>query len=337
MTTLVPLAQIRATLLDRRGWLATMIEQYPTNTYLQGLLVEIDAALVRLTTEDYGACEVCKEPIEEDHLVADPLRKRCTVHLPVHQLKAVPDIVRKYAEEKLAVRLVLGVRRGLLPKSHLRTDAWEHYFEYEPAGPVGGDYCDLIHRKTGELLLFFGDVMGKDFAASKISSQLNGIVRTLLDFDLPLEALVERCNRIFCERVESIGYYATLICGRASPSGAIELINAGHLPPLLIRDGRAERVMATGVPIGLFHGSKYEPTHLDLAPGQTLLFYTDGITEARDASDCEYGHERLERLAASQGHLSPTELVKACRTDVSTFACGQQVSDDVTVLALRRI
>jgi sigma-B regulation protein RsbU (phosphoserine phosphatase) len=334
MTALLAQAQIRASLLDRRGWLATMIEQHPTKTYLQELLIEIDTALDRLTTENYGTCEICQEQIEEHQLLVDPLRKRCIVHLPVHQSKAVPD---ELAEFKLAFRAAHGLQLRMLPKSHLRLDAWELYFEYQAAGPVGGDYCDFIHRKTGELLLFFGDVMGKGFAASKISSQLNGVMRTLVDFELPLEALAERGNRIFCERVEAVGYYATLICACATPSGTIELVNAGHLPPLLIRQSATERLMATGVPIGLFHGSKYEVTRLHLAPGETLLFYTDGITEARDGSDSEYGHERLARLATSQSHLSPTQLVQACRDDVSQFSSEGQISDDVTVLALRRI
>jgi len=255
----------------------------------------------------------------------------------VHQLKSLLDTHGETAEWLLDFRAAHGLQQKLLPKPHMRLDAWEVSFQYAPVGPVGGDYCDLIPRKTGELLLFFGDVMGKGFAASKISSQLNGVMRTLLYFDVPFEALAEHGNRIFCERVEAVGYYATFICACATPSGTIDLINAGHLPPLLIRQNGTERVMATGVPIGLFQGSTYETTRLHLAPGETLLFYTDGVTEARDASDREYGHERLERLAASHRHVSPTELVQACRNDVSVFASGRKMSDDVTVLALRRI
>jgi sigma-B regulation protein RsbU (phosphoserine phosphatase) len=99
--------------------------------------------------------------------------------------------------------------------------------------------------------------------------------------------------------VQIIGYYAKLVCGCASSEETLELINAGHPPPLLLRSGTAERVMSTGMPLGLFGASKYEATHIQLMPGETLLFYTDGVTEARNGSDTEYGVERLARFVAT--------------------------------------
>lgn len=83
---------------------------------------------------------------------------------------------------------------------------------------------------------------------------------------------------------------------------------------------------------GLFYASTYEVKLIQLAPGETLLFYTDGATEARDRSDSEYGHERFARLATGQSHLPPKELVKACRNDVSGFTSSAHLSDDLTLL-----
>lgn len=83
---------------------------------------------------------------------------------------------------------------------------------------------------------------------------------------------------------------------------------------------------------GLFYASTYEVKLIQLAPGETLLFYTDGATEARDRSDSEYGHERFARLATGQSHLPPKELVKACRNDVSAFTSSAHLSDDLTLL-----
>jgi serine phosphatase RsbU (regulator of sigma subunit)/RNA polymerase-binding transcription factor DksA len=230
------------------------------------------------------------------------------------------------------------VQSELLPASHLRMEAWEVYYDYVSAGPVGGDYCDLVPAKnTGELFLLIGDAMGKGIAASIIASKLHAIFRALLELKLPIDELLERANRIFCECVLVTGYYATLVCGRAFSTGTIELINAGHLPPLLVHPGGAERLVATGVPLGLFYASKYEVTHIHVEPGETLLFYTDGVTEARNSSDTEYGPERLARLATERGHLAPKELVRACRDDVSAFTSRAPLSDDLTLLALRRV
>ena len=234
------------------------------------------------------------------------------------------------------IRRASDIQAELLPESHLRLNGWEVYFEYASAGPVGGDYCDMVTGSAGELFLFIGDVMGKGFAASMILSRLHAVLRTLLDLKLSFEETLERANRVFCECVRVTGYYATLVCGRASSTGTVELINAGHLPPLLLRSGGAEPIVATGVPLGLFYASTYEVKVIQLAPGETLLFYTDGLTEARNHLDSEYGHERLAHLATGQSHLPPKELVKACRDDVSAFTSSAHLSDDLTLLALRR-
>lgn len=169
----------------------------------------------------------------------------------IEAIKLLSTAEDPYDCERAAIRLVREVQRKLLPALHQRHENWEIYLDCAPQGPVGGDYCDVLPGDSGELFLFFGDVMGKGFAGSKISSQLNGVFRALLDLRLPLGEMLGRANRIFCERVQIIGYYATLVCSRLFPAGTLELINAGHPPPLLLRPTGAERVAATGLPIGL--------------------------------------------------------------------------------------
>jgi sigma-B regulation protein RsbU (phosphoserine phosphatase) len=225
----------------------------------------------------------------------------------------------------------------LLPQSHLRLNAWELFYEYIPAGALGGDYCDIVHPENGELFLFFGDAMGKGIAASMIVARLHALFRTLMGLDLPLVEMLERANRIFCECVLSSGYYATLVCGKANPSGAFEVVNAGHLPPLHLSSNGTERILAKGLPLGLFYANKYEGSKIQINPGETLLLYTDGITEARDESGVEYGHERLANIATVQKHLEPKELVRACHEDVAAFTSNTVFTDDFTLLALRRV
>lgn len=107
------------------------------------------------------------------------------------------------------------------------------------------------------------------------------------------------------------------LCGRPKRSR--------EMPPR-----RLQRCMTSEA--GLFYASTYEVKLIQLAPGETLLFYTDGATEARDRSDSEYGHERLARVATGQSHLPPKELVKACRNDVSAFTSSAHLSNDLTLL-----
>jgi phosphoserine phosphatase RsbU/P len=222
----------------------------------------------------------------------------------------------------------------LLPKRGFGIAEWETYYDYESAGAVGGDYCDLV-AVDGELYFLLGDAVGKGIAASMIASQLHSLFRALLPQELPLNKLFERINRIFCES-EVADYYATLVCGRASCDGAIELVNAGHMPPLVLRSGQAIPLGATGLPLGLFYTSTYDVTELRLVSGETLLFYTDGITEARNRLDVEYGPERLMSLAIARSDHCPEELVRACIDDVTEFTAGIPLVDDRTVMALRR-
>ena len=164
-----------------------------------------------------------------------------------------------------------------------------------------------------KLYFLLGDAAGKGIAGSMIASQLHALFRALLPLELTLNQLFERINRIFCES-GATDYYATVVCGRASFGGALELVNAGHLPPLLLRSGQAMPLVATGLPLGLLYTSRSNVTEIQLAQGETLLLYTDGITEARDPFDVEYGQERLVNLAAGHSHLRPDELVRAWST-----------------------
>lgn len=221
----------------------------------------------------------------------------------------------------------------LLPKLGLCSAAWETYYYYSPAWLIGGDYCDLVAMED-DLFFFLGDAVGKGIAGSIIAAQLHALFRALLPLELPLAQLFERVNRVFCESGAS-DYYATVVCGRASSDGALELVNAGHLPPLLLRSDQAMPLFASGPPLGLFPTSRYSVNEIQFNGGETLLFYTDGITEAKDPFDVEYGLERLATLAARRNHLRPNDLVSACVEDIHAFTSGAAPFDDRTVMALR--
>jgi sigma-B regulation protein RsbU (phosphoserine phosphatase) len=222
----------------------------------------------------------------------------------------------------------------LLPKLGFGVAEWETYYDYAPAGPVGGDYCDLV-AVDGKLFLLLGDAVGKGIAGSMIASQLHSLIRALLPLELPLNQLFERINRILCES-GAADYYATLVCGRTSRDGVIELVNAGHLPPLVLRSGKAIPLGATGLPLGLFYTSTYDVAEIKLVPGEMVIFYTDGITEALDTKGVEYGPERLISLAVRRSDRCPEELVRACVDDVTAFTAGLPPFDDRTVMVVRR-
>ncbi len=317
---------IREELLGRRERLAAAVEQVPNGGRFRALLEEVDAALERLSTGAYGICETCDEAIEPERLAVDPLLRFCLGHL-------TPEEQRRLEED---LNLASLIQSNLLPQRRLRHEPWEVCYHYEPAGPVGGDYCDLVGTDSGELFFVVGDASGKGVAASMVAAQLHAMFRTLVALTVPLDQLLERANRIFCESMLA-GHFATLVCGHASPSGAIELANAGHLPSLVLSRGRGEPLEATGLPLGLFRTSTYEVRTLKLEPGETLLLYTDGASEARSATSAVYGTSRLQKLAVERQHLPPEQLVRACLEDLAAFRAGAPRADDLTVMAVRRL
>src|SRR5207249_11064553 len=129
------------------------------------------------------------------------------------------------------LELASRIQRELLPKPDLHVDGWQVAYHYQPAGPVSGDYCDLIRAESGDMYFLVGDVAGKGVAAAMLMSHLSALLRTLISLGLPLDQLMERASRVFCESTLPM-HYATLVCGRATRSGAMELCDAGHPPPL---------------------------------------------------------------------------------------------------------
>jgi phosphoserine phosphatase RsbU/P len=316
---------MRGQLLQRRQKLEVAVVAAPVQENLSHLLQEVDAALERMNAGTYGLCEVCHDPIETERLVADPLVEFCLDHLtPVQQRALEKDL-------ELAAR----IQSGLLPKQSMNFDGWDASYHYEPAGAISGDYCDLVRVEGGDLYFILGDVSGKGVAASMLMAQLHAMFRTLISVGLPLSQLVERASRVFCETTLPT-HYATLVCGRASSSGEVEICNAGHLPPLLVHGRDVARISATGLPVGVFCDQQFSSTRLQLVPNDTLLLFTDGVSEAQNEAGDEYGIERLSRLASDNHALAVRELVSTCLKDLSVFRARAPKTDDLALLAVRR-
>lgn len=315
---------IHADMLDWRHRLEGAISDFDQSPHLVHLLHELNSALDRMDQGTYGTCGICDGPMPKD-IVVDPLARYCLDCLTSAEVRAL----------QLDLDSVSEIQCEMLPKRDFCFNGWEACYHYEALGPVSGDYCDLLRADNGDLFFLFGDVAGKGIAASMLMAHLSATFRSLITVNLPMNQLVERANKVFSESTMP-AYFATLVCGRASGSGEVELCNAGHLPPLLIRAGEVTPLEATGLPLGLFCRERYGVTSLKLDKDDSLLLYTDGLTEARDPLDGEYGSERLLRLAGAYHNLAPKQLVEACLEDVTSFRSGAPRNDDLTVMAIRR-
>lgn len=318
--------QVRDALVERRQRLVQALSTLRGVGRLNELLTEVDAALARFDAGAFGLCETCHEAIEADRLAADPLVRFCLDHLTPGEQRALQQ----------DLDLTWRIQSSLLPRPELRTDGWEASFHYEPAGPASGDCCDLLPLENGELFFLLGDVMGKGLSASMLMAHLQAIFRSLATVPVPLAEFAERANRVFAQSTGGIRY-ATLVFGRLRGSGEVGLVNAGHCPPILLRAGRASTIAPTGLPLGLFTGAPYAASSLKLTPGDSLLLYTDGVTESRNPSGEEYGPERLELAALAHERRPGREILDACLADLKTFQRDPRREDDQTILILKRV
>ncbi len=315
---------MREQLLQRRERVATAISA-GADPQLTALLREVDAALERFESGTYGLCEVCHDTVEADRLICNPLERFCLDHLNEDERRALED----------DLTLASQIQRGLLPAHNLCFDGWNFDYRYEPAGLVSGDYIDIIQSGDGELYFVLGDVSGKGVAASMLMAKLNAVFRSLIPLGLGIDRLTERASRLFGDSTLP-GQYATLICGRASKDGEVSICNAGHPPALLSRGEQIEPIRATGLPLALFPNEKFSVESLRLNGGDTLLLYSDGVPDALNSNDEEYGMSRLIDIAKISRSLSPSEMVASCMADISAFRHGSRRFDDISVMAIRR-
>lgn len=317
---------IQNQLLDRRKRLETAIVDLGGHSELHHLLQEVDSALNRYERGEYGICQVCKGEIEADRLIANPLTQFCLGDLSPRE----QQVLQKDLE------LAALIQKGLLPKTEINLKTWSSSYRYQPIGLVSGDYCDLINGDNGESYFILGDVSGKGVAASMLMAQLHAMFRSLIPVKLPLVELVARVSSIFCESTMPM-HFATLVCGKLSANGEVEICNAGHLPPLLMQGEKLITIEATGLPIGMFNDEKFTAIKVELAVNDTLLLYTDGLTEAENRAGEDYGNERLGQLLGKHCTAPVDTLIGTIIDDLQTFQSGSPASDDLTVLALRRV
>jgi sigma-B regulation protein RsbU (phosphoserine phosphatase) len=254
----------------------------------------------------------------------DPLLTVCLDHLNHYQKKAL--------EQDL--ELAIKIQRNLLPQNNLNINGWDFCYHYSPAGTVSGDFCDFIKLDDHSVFFVLGDVSGKGISASLMMSHLNALIRSLLSLNLQVNDIVTRVNRLFSESTLST-HYATMVFGKARNDGIIELCIAGHNPPLIIENGSVNSLSATGIPVGLFANSEYEMINCKLKKGESLILYTDGLTEAT-FNETEYGEERLKQHLFNSKEFSSRKLLDSIIGDQKNFLKGSGLIDDVTISVLTK-
>jgi sigma-B regulation protein RsbU (phosphoserine phosphatase) len=232
------------------------------------------------------------------------------------------------------INIARDIQQALLPRDfreypHLAVTGFNL-----PCLSVGGDYFDVFPLGEGRTAFLIADVSGKGLGAAILTTMLQGALSGMT-LGIDPARVVNHVNRFLCSHSE-VGRYATMFFGILDQQGHLEFINAGHPSPILIRRGIAEEAFTEGsYPVGLVPEAQYTAVCLKLEPGDTLVLFSDGVTEAADPDEQMFGTARLKELLTGQTECPLEQLQKCVLEAVENFARGAHQADDLTLLIVR--
>jgi serine phosphatase RsbU (regulator of sigma subunit) len=233
------------------------------------------------------------------------------------------------------MRMAAEIQTGLLPREAPRLPGWEVAGCNRPCRTVGGDYYDFA-IEGGRLLLALGDVSGKGTGAALLMTVLRAAVRAHWT-EPRLADAVSRINRTVCQNVPSSKYVTFFLAALDPATGRLDFVNAGHNPPLLVRTGgEVETLSDGGLVLGMFENVVYDGGHADMRPGDTLVVYSDGVTETWDPDGAEFGEESLRALAVTNRTMDAESLQQSILQEIERFEAGARATDDRTIVVLKR-
>ena len=243
--------------------------------------------------------------------------------------------------DKLGLKGDLDVARqiqfGLLPFEPWERAGFTVVSAMRPANTVGGDYFDIVELGEGRVALVIGDVAGKGMPAALLMALLQGSLRTLLTAGLRGCEVVAKLNAHLFANIPS-NRLVTLFYGELDPvTGRLLYVNSGHNPPLLVRgEGSIERLSATAVALGVVSETPFESLEVGIEPGDRLLLYTDGVTEAENALEEEFGESRLIGFLDAHRGDSDRGLLDGVLANVLLYGQGVRPRDDMTLMVVGR-
>lgn len=258
--------------------------------------------------------------------------------------KSIEDTKRRQQLEA-ELEVAREVQARLFPARPPVLDGLEVLGVCRPAQSVSGDFFDYVTLERDVLALSFGDVSGKGISAALVMASLHSIVRSQLALlrpdgasamDASVARVVKEANRQLCDGTSPEKYSTLLFGAYDTRSGTLAYSNAGHLPPLLVRNGRITPLDVTGMVVGLFPDAPYTASTVQLEPGDLLVAFTDGVTEPENAASDEYGEERLRNVLQRANGRPVSEIIAEVMDEVLAWTGQATLQDDMTMLAVRR-
>ena len=299
-------------------------------------LQDYDASLPIVVMTGWGSIDLAVEAMRRGvrDFVQKPWDNAALLTTLRSEIQAGRERRMKAERDQRELEEARRIQRTLLPAVLPQMDGFELAASWQPASGVGGDCFDAIRFSSQRLALSIADVVGKGIPAALLMSNLQAAVRAFATEAARPEELCERVNTILCGHISEGRFISFFYCVVDSEVGSLTYANAGHFPPALIKaDGTLIRLTSGGPVLGVLPAGTYESGSVGFGPGDRLILYTDGITEARSDTDEEFGDDRLLSMALEHRACSAPALQARLVDAVATFT-GRRFTDDATLIVL---
>jgi len=287
----------------------------------------IDDAISKADSKTLGKCEVCHEVVETELLEVDYTACVCIEHLSKEE--------RRQLESEL--ELAQDVQKMLLPQEVPNIPGLEIAAFSRPAQIVGGDYFDFVDFSNGLHGLAIADVAGHGVSASLHMASIQALLRTLVPVNKSPAEVMSQVHKLFIHNIRFETFVTFFIGAFDSSTKTLTFSNAGHLPPLVLRNNKSkkesvEMLRPKGAAIGLVEEAKFAEKTIELQKEDLLVLYTDGITEAVNLQNQEFGRERLIKLSQQVNNAPVKKVVQEIRQGLEEFSEGKPLADDTTIV-----
>ena len=253
-------------------------------------------------------------------------------HARLNEIELVERAMSKELEQAAHIQM------GLLPSEPPKVAGMDIFGSTAPCRTVGGDYYDYLEFPDGRIGMLVGDVAGKGMPASLLMSSLQARVKVLFEDGDRLAEKITRLNKATTAHTPDNRFITFFMTVADPATGELVFTNAGHNPPVLVRaKGGFELLSGGGMILGILPMAEYTEVRAKMEPGDTLVLFSDGVTEAVNPSDEDFGEQRLAELVASLSGRPAREIVKAVHDEIARFTQGAPPADDITVVVARRL
>ena len=279
-------------------------------------------------------------PIAEGRFTEDHLKVLTTLaSVAAIRVENTRLVEARLERERLERELALAseIQQRFQPTAPPQVNGYELQGISFPCYEIGGDYYDFIEREDGRLVIALGDVSGKGTAAALLMSSLHAAVHAQSGSHDSLVATISAVNRYLADNIPA-NRFVTLFYAELDPgSGALSFLNAGHNPPLIVHAaGTVEQLASGGLPLGIKPDADYREGRTQLQPGDVLVIYSDGVTEAVSPTGEEFGPTRLYEVVSRNVNSSAAGIRDRIESALTKFAQGTSAADDITLVIVKR-